>query len=195
MLFVYILLDINIYLCFFKNVYYYTEEIYKFMANTKKSVIPFTGTAEQEEKLIKMLIGIKEMPGAMMPALQKAQEIYGYLPIEVQKIIAEKLEVSLEEVYGVVTFYSQFLLTPKGKFNFSVCLGTACYVKGSGEIYEKLQELLQTGESGITEDSKFSLEATRCIGCCGLAPVMTVNDDVYGKVTTADLAGIIAKYN
>lgn len=164
------------------------------MSNTKKASVPFTGTKEQEKQLIEMLKSLKDLPGALMPALQKAQDIYGYLPIEVQKIVAEELEISLEEVYGVVTFYSQFLLNPKGKYNFSVCLGTACYVKGSGKILEKLKELLEIEEGGITEDGKFSIDATRCIGCCGLAPVMTVNDDVYGKLTESDLPGIIAKY-
>lgn len=165
------------------------------MANIKKTVVPFKGTQEQEKKLVEMLNSLKDVPGAMMPALQKAQDIYGYLPVEVQKIIAEHLNVSLEEVYGVVTFYSQFLLNPKGKYSFGVCLGTACYVKGAGDIHDKLKEILKISDGGITEDGKFSLDATRCIGCCGLAPVMTVNEDVYGKITAADIPGILAKYN
>jgi NADP-reducing hydrogenase subunit HndA len=165
------------------------------MAKLRKTVVPFTGTPEQEKRLIEALDGLKNVPGAMMPALQKAQEIYGYLPIEVQKIIAERLNVSLEEVYGVVTFYSQFLLNPKGKYAISVCLGTACYVKGSKDIFDKLKELLNMDDNGITADGKFSLDATRCLGCCGLAPVMTVNGQVYGKVTPADLPSILAKYN
>lgn len=164
------------------------------MANIKKSSVPFTGTEEQRKKLVEMLIGLKDVPGAMMPALQHAQEIYGYLPIEVQKIVAQYLDVSLEEVYGVVTFYSQFLLNPKGKYTFSVCLGTACYVKGSGDIFEKLKELLKINGGEMTKDGLYSLDATRCIGCCGLAPVMTVNDDVYGKLSVNDLQGIINKY-
>ncbi len=159
-----------------------------------KTVVPFRGTEEQKKRLIAALEELKGKPGAMMPALQKAQEIYGYLPIEVQKIIADRLDVSLEEVYGVVTFYSQFLLNPKGEHTISVCLGTACYVKGSGEVLEKLKEQLKIQEGGITPDAKFSLDATRCIGCCGLAPVMTINDDVYGKVDPQDIPKILAKY-
>lgn len=165
------------------------------MGKIKLSSVPFKGTEEQKKKLVEMLDGIKGMPGAMMPALQKAQDIYGYLPIEVQKIIAEKLNVSLEEVFGVVTFYSQFTLNPKGENKISVCLGTACYVKGSGDILDKFKELLKIDEGELTPDGKFSLDATRCLGCCGLAPVLTVNEDVYGKLTVNDVAGIIAKYN
>lgn len=161
------------------------------MANQTK--VPFTGTKAQEEKLMKVLKGLKNVEGALMPALQQAQDIYGYLPIEVQEIIADTLGLSLAEVYGVATFYSQFTLTPKGKYKIGVCLGTACYVKGSGDIYAELQKELGI-ESGITSDLLFSLDATRCIGCCGLAPVMTVNDDVYGKLTKDQIPAILAKY-
>jgi len=129
-----------------------------------------------------------------MPVLQEAQNIYGYLPIEVQKIIAEGLNIPLEEVYGVVTFYAQFSLNPKGKYNIGVCLGTACYVKGSQEVYDKVSEVLNIKGGEVTDDGKFSLEATRCIGCCGLAPVMTVGDDVYGKLTADMIPDIIKKY-
>ena len=129
-----------------------------------------------------------------MPVLQEAQNIYGYLPIEVQKMIAEGLNIPLEEVYGVVTFYAQFSLNPKGKYNIGVCLGTACYVKGSQEVYDKVSEVLNIKGGEVTDDGKFSLEATRCIGCCGLAPVMTVGDDVYGKLTADMIPDIIKKY-
>ena len=129
-----------------------------------------------------------------MPVLQEAQEIYGYLPIEVQKIIAEGMDVPMEEVYGVATFYAQFSLSPKGEYNISVCLGTACYVKGSGAIYDKFQELLGIGGDECSADRKFSLTASRCIGACGLAPVLTVNEDVYGRLTKDDVEGILAKY-
>ncbi len=159
----------------------------------KQAKVPFSGTKAQEEKLLKVLKGLKNVDGALMPALQQAQEIYGYLPIEVQEMIADNLGLSLAEVYGVATFYSQFTLTPKGKYKIGVCLGTACYVKGSGDVYAELQKQLGI-ESGITADLLFSLDATRCIGCCGLAPVMTVNDDVYGKLTKDQIAGILAKY-
>ncbi len=155
--------------------------------------VPFNGTKEQEEKLNKVLKSLKNVPGALMPALQQAQEIYGYLPIEVQETIADSLGLSLAEVYGVATFYSQFTLVPKGKVQIGVCLGTACYVKGSGDVYAEFQKILGV-ESGITEDLIYSLDATRCIGCCGLAPVMTINGDVYGKITKDQVADILAKY-
>jgi NADP-reducing hydrogenase subunit HndA len=130
-----------------------------------------------------------------MPILQKAQDIYGYLPIEVQTIIATKMDIPLEKVYGVVTFYSQFSLSPKGKYQISVCLGTACYVKGSGDIFNALMDKLGIVAGECTPDGKFSLDACRCIGACGLAPVITVNDDVYGRLTVNELDAILAKYN
>lgn len=101
----------------------------------------------------------------------------------------------MERIYGVATFYAQFALQPKGKYRISVCLGTACYVKGSGQIYEKLQEVLQIQGGECTPDGKFSLEACRCVGACGLAPVMMVNDEVYGRLTPDDIQGIVDKYN
>ena len=156
--------------------------------------LPFTGTKEQEAQLKEALSQLKGTEGALMPALQAAQGIYGYLPEEVQKMIADALGVSRAEVYGVATFYSQFSLTPKGKYKIGVCLGTACYVKGSGEVYEELQKILGISGGGVTADGAFSLDATRCIGCCGLAPVMTVNEDVYGKLTVDSVAAIIDKY-
>lgn len=158
------------------------------------SKIPFRGTAEQEEKLMQVIAEHKEDKGALMPVLQKAQDIYGYLPIEVQKMIADGLDVPLEEVYGVVTFYSQFSLNPKGEYKVSVCLGTACYVKGSGDVFDKLQRTLGIKGGECTPDGKFSLEACRCIGACGLAPVITINDDVYGRLTPDDIPGILEKY-
>jgi len=161
----------------------------------KKTVVPFNGTAEQEAQLRQIISELKDEPGSLMPILQKAQEIYGYLPIEVQKIIALELGKSLEEVYGVATFYSQFSLNPKGKYKISVCLGTACYVKGSGDIFNRLSEKLGIKGGECTPDGKFSLEACRCIGACGLAPVLTINDEVYGKLAVDDVDGIIAKYS
>jgi NADP-reducing hydrogenase subunit HndA len=161
----------------------------------KESAVPFSGTAEQETRLRAVIEEHKNDKGALMPILQKAQEIYGYLPIEVQTIIAEEMDIPLEKVYGVVTFYAQFTTNPKGKYKISVCLGTACYVKGSGDIYNKLQEKLGIESGGITPDGKYSLDACRCIGACGLAPVMTVNDDVYGRLTVDEIDKILAKYN
>ena len=161
----------------------------------KKIVIPFEGTKEQELQLKQELAELVKVPGGLMPALQQAQEIYGYLPKEVQIMIADAFGVPLSEVYGVVTFYSQFSLYPKGKYQVSVCLGTACYVKGSGEIFDELVNLLGIDNGEVTPDRKFSLDATRCVGCCGLAPVMCVNGEVYGRITAKDVKGIIEKYN
>ena len=163
------------------------------MASVKKTV-PFAGTKEQEEKLRAVIAELKDERGSLMPIMQKAQDIYGYLPIEVQTIIADELHIPLEKVYGVATFYAQFALYPKGKYKISVCLGTACYVKGSGDLYNALMEKLGIAGGECTADGKFSLEACRCIGACGLAPVLTVNDDVYGRLTVDDLDGILAKY-
>ena len=163
------------------------------MANTKSN-IPFDGTKEQEQELYAAIERLRGERGALMPILQEAQKIYGYLPYEVQKMIAQKLEISMEKVYQVVTFYSQFTLSSRGKYNISVCLGTACYVKGSGEVLEKLEQKLNIKNGECTPDRKFRIEACRCIGACGLAPVMTVNDDVYGKMTPDRIDEILAKY-
>ena len=159
-----------------------------------KSTVPFRGTKEQEEALLAVIRGMKDEKGALMPILQKAQEIYGYLPIEVQKIISDETGIPLEKIYGVVTFYSQFTLSPKGRYQISVCLGTACYVKGSGDIYNKLMEKLGIVGGECTPDGKFSLDACRCIGACGLAAVMTINDEVYGRLKVDDIDDILAKY-
>ncbi|HQC55258.1 MAG TPA: NAD(P)H-dependent oxidoreductase subunit E [Clostridia bacterium] len=165
------------------------------MASTNKHTkVPFKGTAEQAKQLDEALEIYKNMPGGLMPALQKAQEIYGYLPIEVQTKVADALNVSLEEVFGVATFYSQFTLNPSGEYKIGVCLGTACYVKGAGDLVDKVKEILKIEAGECTEDGKFSLVETRCIGCCGLAPVITVNADVYGKLTPSQVEDILKKY-
>jgi len=158
------------------------------------STLPFTDTPEQHQKLLDAIERLKDQKGAVMPALQEAQEIYGYLPIEVQKEIARGLNVSLEEVYGVSTFYSQFSLTPKGKYHISICLGTACYVKGADKVLDRLIAKLGIQAEECTADGMFSLTACRCIGACGLAPVLTVNDDVYGRLVPEDVDKILAKY-
>ncbi len=160
----------------------------------KLSTIPFAGTAEQEKKLNEVIEAKKHDKSLVMAVMQEAQGIYGYLPMEVQMKIADGMEVPLEKVYGIATFYAQFSLTPKGENHISVCLGTACYVKGSGDIYDKLQELLGIGGDECTSDRKFSLTACRCIGACGLAPVLTINEEVYGRLGVDDVAGIIEKY-
>ena len=164
------------------------------MSKINLTSVPFKGTKKQEEELRAALADIKKMNGALMPALQTAQGIYGYLPIEVQKIVSEELNVPLEEIFGVATFYSQFKLNPIGKYSVSVCLGTACYVKGAGNIIDRLKRELNLEEGGTSADGMFSLAATRCIGCCGLAPVLTVNEDVYGKLVADDIPGILSKY-
>ena len=161
----------------------------------KISNLPFKGTPDQEAKLNEVIAANKHDKSRLMAVMQEAQNIYGYLPIEVQVMIAKGMDVPLEKIYGVSTFYAQFSLSQKGQYNVAVCLGTACYVKGSGDIYNELQTQLGIGGDECTPDGKFSLTATRCIGACGLAPVLTVNEDVYGRITTKDVAGILAKYN
>ncbi|MBQ6679310.1 MAG: NAD(P)H-dependent oxidoreductase subunit E [Lachnospiraceae bacterium] len=160
----------------------------------KISSIPFSGTAEQEAELRAVIRENCDDKSNLMVVMQRAQDIYGYLPFEVQLMIAEGMDVPLEKVYGVATFYAQFALSPKGKYNVSVCLGTACYVKGSGDIFEKLQEKLGIGPDECTPDGKYSLTASRCVGACGLAPVMIVNDDVYGRMTVDQIDSVLAKY-
>jgi len=146
------------------------------------------------EELDNIIARHKGTRGALIPVLHEAQELYGYLPMKVQKQVAEGLEIALADVYGVVTFYTQFSLNPKGKFKVSVCLGTACYVKGAGEIMDKVSSVLKIKNGECTPDMKFSLDACRCIGACGLAPVIMVNDDVYGRLVADDVPGILEKY-
>ncbi len=160
----------------------------------KISSIPFAGTPEQEAALQAVIAENKHDSSRLMGVMQQAQDIYGYLPLEVQQMIAEGMGVPLEKVYGVATFYAQFALSPKGKYNISVCLGTACYVKGAGDIMDKLSERLGIGAEECTPDGKFSLTACRCIGACGLAPVLTVNEEVYGRLTADDVDDILSKY-
>ena len=161
---------------------------------SEKTTPAFVSTKEQDEKLQEVIAKYKDTQGALIPVLHEAQEIFGYLPVEVQEKISEGLGVPMSEIYGVVTFYTQFSINPKGKYKIGVCLGTACYVKGSGDIIEKIKEILGIDVGECTPDGKFSLDATRCIGACGLAPVLTVNDDVYGRLVVDDVPGILAKY-
>lgn len=161
---------------------------------TKKQAVPFNGTKEQEAELVKAISGLKQEKGALMKMMQKAQEIYGYLPYEVQKIISDEAEIPMEKIYGVATFYAMFKLAPSGKYKVSVCLGTACYVKGSGDIYNRLKLKLGIDGGECTPDGKFSLESCRCVGACGLAPVMLVNEEVYGRLTVDDVDTVLEKY-
>jgi len=160
----------------------------------KLTTVDFRGTAEQEAKLLQVIAKYDGVQGKLMPILQEAQEIYGYLPVEVQKIIAEKTGTPAEQIYGVVSFYSQFKLNPDGEVAVAVCLGTACYVKGSGDIIDECSRILNVPVGSTSADGRYSLEATRCIGACGLAPVLTINGEVYGRLVAKDMAGILAKY-
>lgn len=136
----------------------------------------------------------KHKKGALIPILNEAQRIYGCLPLEVQKKISNELDIPLAEVYGVVTFYSQFTLEPRGSHTIGICLGTACYVKGAQKIVDKIQSELNCNVGETTKDGKFTLEATRCIGACGLAPVIMIDDDVYGRLVEDDIPDILKKY-
>ncbi len=149
---------------------------------------------EKFQQLQAVIDDKKGMPGALMPIMQNAQEIFGYLPIEVQQFIADELNITLSEVYGVATFYAQFVLEPQGEHVIGVCLGTACYVKGSQAVLDKLSEILHCPVGKTTEDGKFTLNATRCLGACGLAPVMMIGDEVYGRLKPDEVEGILAKY-
>ena len=159
-----------------------------------KTVVPYRGTKEQEDQLREVIAQYKGKPGATMPVLQAAQEIFGYLPEDVQIIIAEGLDIPLSEIYGVASFYAQFTLNPKGEHQISLCLGTACYVKGAGDILEELEKQLGIKAGSVTPDGKFSIDACRCIGACGLAPVMTIGSDVYGRLTVKEIGPILDKY-
>ena len=161
---------------------------------TEKTLNAFKGTAEQEAALKEVIAKHLDQPGGLMPVLQEAQGIYGYLPLEVQQMVADGLGVSLSEVYGVATFYSQFSLTPKGKHKISVCLGTACYVKGSAKILEAVENQLGIKSGECTADGLFSIDSCRCVGACGLAPVMTIDEEVYGKLVPDQVKKILDSY-
>ena len=157
-----------------------------------------TACAEAQEnarKLDAIIEKYKGTDGALIPVLHEAQDVYGYLPLEVQRTIGEKLNIPLAEVYGVVSFYTQFSINPKGKYKINVCMGTACYVKGANDILDKFKTRLSIDVGECTDDQKFSLDACRCIGACGLAPVVTINDEVYGKLTADDVDDILVKYD
>ena len=156
-----------------------------------------TACAESQEKineLKKIVDKYKDTEGSLIQVLHEAQELYGYLPLEVQREISTLMNIPLAEIYGVVSFYTQFSINPKGKYKVNVCMGTACYVKGANEVLDKFRTRLSIDVGECTEDRRFSLDACRCIGACGLAPVVTINDDVYGKLTPDDVDDIIDKY-
>lgn len=150
---------------------------------------------ENAKKLDEIIEKYKDTRGSLIQVLHEAQEVYGYLPLEVQRTIAEKLNIPLAEVYGVVSFYTQFSINPKGKYQISVCMGTACYVKGANEILDKFRTRLSIDVGECTEDGRYSLDACRCIGSCGLAPVVTINDEVFGKLVADDIDDIMDKFD
>ena len=161
---------------------------------SETTAIPFAGTKEQEQMLKEAIDLHKTQKGALMPVIQAAQNIYGYMPEEVQRMVAEGMGVSLSEIYGIVTFYSQFSLTPKGKYKITICMGTACYVIGAGQILERFEKELGIKDGECTPDRLFSLNSARCVGACGLAPVISINDDVYGKLYEGKVPEILEKY-
>ena len=136
----------------------------------------------------------KNIDGPLMPVMQKAQEAFGYLPMEAMTLIADELDIPVSKIYGVATFYAQFSLTPKGDNIIQVCTGTACYVKGAQAVLDEVIHQLGIHSGETTEDGKFTIQDTRCLGCCGLAPVMTINEDVYGRVVPGQVKGILDKY-
>lgn len=160
----------------------------------KLTTVAFKGTAEQLAKLDAAIDAHMGEKGALMPVLQEAQEIYGYLPEEVIRHIAIRMDMPVSEVYGVASFYAQFSFNPKGKVSVSVCLGTACYVKGSGDLLDKITEVIGVKAGETSSDGNYSVDATRCVGACGLAPVVVINEDVYGRLEPKDIPGILEKY-
>lgn len=149
---------------------------------------------EKMEKLETIIEQHRNQQGGLMPVLHETQELFGYLPEEAQKLISEELNVPLAEIYGVATFYSRFTLKPRGKHTISVCLGTACYVQGAQAVFERIQKELDIEPGDTSKDMRFTLLGTRCLGCCGLAPVITVDEDVYGKLKPDDIPDILSKY-
>ncbi len=136
----------------------------------------------------------KDVQGCLIPVMQKAQELFGYLSFETMEHISDCLDVPVSEIYGVATFYALFSLKPKGEYVISVCTGTACYVKGAAAVLDEVKNQLGIDSGETTPDGKFSIQDTRCLGCCGLAPVMVINNDVYGRLEPADVKDILAKY-
>lgn len=149
---------------------------------------------EKMEKLDQIIENHRNQQGGLMPVLHETQELFGYIPEEAQKRISKELNIPMAEIYGVATFYSRFTLKPRGEHTIGVCLGTACYVKNAQLVFERLQKELKVKPGETTADNKFTLEATRCLGCCGLAPVMMIGEDVYGKLVPDDIPDILKKY-
>ena len=152
-------------------------------------------TPKQLKKTDEIIAKYKNKPGALIPVLEEAQMVLGFLPMPILKIIANGLSLPLSQIYGVVTFYSFFTMTPRGKYTVRVCLGTACYVRGGKAIYESVKRQLKVEEGETTADRLFTLETVRCIGACGLGPVLFVNDNVHGRLKPAKIKDVLSKYN
>src|SRR5665647_3354623 len=153
-----------------------------------------SGCGEEDtrfEKVKDITKKFKDMKGALIPVLHEVQKLFGYLPEQALQVVSEELNISMSEIYGVSTFYSQFTLEPKGEHIIKVCLGTACYVKGAQDILERFTSVLEVEVGKTTRDGKFTLEAARCLGACGLAPVLMVDDKVYGRLIPDDVIRII----
>ena len=150
--------------------------------------------AAKMEELKAFIAENKNVDGPLMPIMQKAQELLGYLSMDAMMLIANELDIPVSKICGVATFYAQFSLTPKGDNIIQVCTGTACYVKGAQAVLDEVIHQLGIKSGETTEDGKFTIQDTRCLGCCGLAPVMTINEDVYGRVVPGQVKGILEKY-
>jgi NADH:ubiquinone oxidoreductase subunit E len=164
-------------------------------AQTIQAALAEPAETQRYEELTKIIAEYKGKPGGLILVLHKAQNLFGYLPRQVQRQIADGLDIPLSEVAGVVTFYSFFTMVPKGRHGIKVCLGTSCYVRGGQRLLGELQKKLGVPVGGTTDDRRFSLEVVRCIGACGLSPAMTVGKDVFGRVKNNKLGGILEKYD
>ena len=150
--------------------------------------------AAAEKQIIEIISRYQNEKTPLMMILSDIQKEFGYIPLEVQELVSEKIGVPVAEIYGVVTFYSFFSLNPKGKYVIGVCLGTACYVKGSQQVIDKFSEILDIKAGETSKDGLFTLDALRCIGACGIAPALTINGKVYPKVQVSDVPGIVQEY-
>ncbi|CAM4354733.1 NADH-quinone oxidoreductase subunit NuoE [Paenibacillus typhae] len=154
--------------------------------------------AEADRKLEQIKLAIdqyKQMKGALIPILHEVQDVYGFLPEPVLQVVSAELDLPMSEIYGVASFYHFFSLTPKGEHVIHVCMGTACYIKGAQGILDRLSTELKVPVQGTTEDNKFTLEATRCLGACGLAPVLTIGEKVHGRLTPNAVPKMLKEYN
>ena len=149
---------------------------------------------EMFDELHEFIASLNNNPAELIAILHRAQSIFGYLPMKVQTFIANKLNINVSKVYGVVTFYSFFTMVPKGQYVINICLGTACFVRGAGKLLEKCEELLKIKNGETTPDGKFTLTTLRCVGACGLAPVVVINGKVYGQVKPGDVSNILDSY-